>query len=115
MNQDAPDSAREKRSGVIIRAIIDFGDRSAERRVRNLSEHGACIDNAGDLKEGQRLRVAMGRLDDLAAVVMWTTDKLAGLRFDDGIDLAEARAPRGAGTVQTGWMKDMYHAYRKKG
>lgn len=114
MNDDATDPGREKRSGVIIRAVIDFGDWKVEKRVRNLSEHGACVDNGGELTEAQRVHVSMGRLDDLTATVMWTRDNLAGLRFDQPVDLTAARAPRGAGTVQAGWMKDMYHAYRQK-
>ncbi len=111
---DGPEQGREKRSGVIIRAIVDFGGWSEERRVRNLSEHGACIDDAGDLSVGQQIRVTMGRLEGMVARVMWTRDKLAGLQFDKAIDLQEARAPRGAGQVKSGWMTDINHAYRKR-
>ncbi len=110
---DATNNERAKRSGVIIRADIDANGKQVERRVRNLSLTGACVDHSGELKVGERVRVAMGRLVDLDAEVMWATDKLAGIRFDDTIDLDAARAPRGAGRAQAGWMSDINHAYRK--
>lgn len=110
---DASNPERAKRSGVIIRADVLADGKRAERRVRNLSLTGACLDHDGELTKGQRLKVAMGRLQDLDAEVMWAKDKLAGVRFDDEIDLDAARAPRGAGKAQAGWMTDINHAYRK--
>lgn len=109
---DAIPPEREKRSGVIIRAAIDLGSRRVERRVRNLSLSGACIDQEGELTAGQHIRLSMGRLDDLTAEVMWVKDRLAGLKFDRPIDLEAARASRGAGLAKAGWMTDINHAYR---
>lgn len=106
---------RDKRSSVIIRASILIEGIAVERRVRNLSLHGACIDNQNDLKKGQTVYVWMGALEQLAAEVMWVTPQLAGLRFHAEIDLEAARKPRGAGTtVRAGWMTDINHAYRTR-
>ncbi|MFS0772601.1 PilZ domain-containing protein [Sphingomonas sp. 1P08PE] len=110
---DVTSNDRPKRSGVIIRADVLAADRRVERRVRNLSVTGACLDHGGELVVGQRVQVSMGRLQDMTAEVMWATDKLAGIRFDDQIDLDAARAPRGAGRAQAGWMTDINHAYRR--
>ncbi|MDP1028228.1 PilZ domain-containing protein [Sphingomonas sp. KR1UV-12] len=110
---DAINQDRAKRSGVIIRADVLIGERRMERRVRNLSTTGACLDHDGEMVKGARIQLAMGRLHDLDAEVMWVTDKLAGIRFDEPIDTDEARVPRGAGKAQTGWMTDINNAYRK--
>jgi hypothetical protein len=112
---DASEHQRDKRSGVIIRAAIDTGSAVVERRVRNLSIRGACVDHDGELKIGQSVRLTMGRLPEQVAEVMWVKDKLAGLQFAAEIDVEAARAPRGAGSVNAGWMKDINHAYRRRG
>ncbi len=112
---DATKAERAKRSGVIIRADVQVDGRRKERRVRNLSLTGACLDHEGELAKGQRLQVSMGRLQELTAEVMWATDKLVGIRFDEEIDMDAARAPRGAGKAQAGWMTDINHAYRTRG
>lgn len=115
---DAPSfstcSAREKRSGVILRAAIDIGGVTVERRVRNLSDRGACVDNDGDLVAGTTVIVTMGRLDRLVADVVWAKPNLAGLRFHRQVDLEAARKPRGSGAARTGWVGEMAHAYRKR-
>lgn len=110
-----PEKTRDKRSGVILRAAIDLDGLVVERRVRNLSEHGACVDNADDLVAGTTVTVTMGRLERLVADVVWAKPALAGLRFRRAVDLEAARKPRGsAATAAAGWMTDMGHAYRKR-
>ena len=110
---DDPLHGRDKRSSVIIRATVVVDGVVVERRVRNLSLHGACVDNQNDIRKDQTVYVSMGTLDHLAAEVMWTTPQLAGLRFHLAIDLEAARKPRGSGsTVKAGWMVDVNHAYR---
>ena len=104
---------RAKRSGVIIKALIDSDGRQSERRVRNLSVTGARIDPGADLTVGQQLGVSMGRLQGLVAQVVWVRDGQAGIHFEDEIDMDAARAPRGAGRAQAGWMTDINNAYRK--
>jgi hypothetical protein len=108
---------REKRSGVIIRAAIARDGASVERRVRNLSPRGACVDNVQDLAAGDVVTVAMGSLHGLIADVMWAKPQLAGLRFRSTVDLDAARKPRAAvsATARAGWMADMGNAYRRDG
>jgi len=106
---------REKRSAVIVRAVVTTpGHDDAERRVRNLSRSGACIDHGGELATGMTVLLQMGTIVGLPASVMWVTDTLAGLQFAERIDLEEARKPRGTGAVpKAGWMADIQHAYRR--
>lgn len=110
---------REPRSSVILYARIAHGDRFVEVRVRNLSATGACIENPGELHQGDQVAATMGTLVSLPAEVMWTSATLAGLHFSDGaIDLAEARRPRDRGTsgpkASAGWIDHIQHAYRRR-
>lgn len=110
---------REPRSSVILYARIDHHDRSVEVRVRNLSATGACIENPGELTQGDQLAATMGSLMELPAEVMWTSATLAGLHFTKGaIDLAEARKPRDRGATgakaSAGWINNLHHAYRRR-
>ncbi len=110
---------REPRSSVILYARIDHADRTAEARVRNLSATGACIENPGELHQGDKVGVTMGSLTGLTAEVMWTSPTLAGLHFSDGaIDLAEARKPReraNAGAkASAGWISNIQDAYGRR-
>lgn len=117
MNDDI-DSPRAKRSSVILKAVVRSGGAPSgvERRVRNLSASGACIDHAGELVEGDALVLVMGQVPDFAAHVAWTTERLAGVRFEREIDLDAAKGHRTAAPVlKSGWMADMNHAYRTAG
>ncbi len=110
---------REPRASVILYARIDHAGRSVEVRVRNLSATGACIENPGELNQGDQVAVTMGTLLELPAEVMWTSTTLAGLHFVEGaIDLAEARKHRDRGvtgpTPSAGWINNMQHAYRRR-
>lgn len=110
---------REPRSSVILYARIVHDNRSAEARVRNLSATGACIDNPGELHQGDQVAVTMGTLVGLTAEVMWTSTTLAGLHFTDGaIDMAEARKPRDRGNAavkaSAGWISNIQDAYGRR-
>ncbi|MGP7795888.1 PilZ domain-containing protein [Sphingomonas sp. CLY1604] len=110
---ETPESSREKRNSVIVRAAVYLPDGShSERRVRNLSRSGACIEHDGDVRSGTTVLLQMGRLDDLTADVVWVRDRLAGLRFHEAVDLDEARKSRGiAVPPRAGWMTEMRNAY----
>jgi hypothetical protein len=110
-----PNSIREKRNSVIVRAIVTTHDgRSSERRVRNLSQQGACIEHEGELVAGMPVLLHMGSMHDLVGTVRWVGERLAGLRFAQDIDLDEARKPRGVGVKpRAGWMADINDAYRR--
>ncbi|TCP32726.1 PilZ domain-containing protein [Sphingomonas sp. BK235] len=110
--------SREPRSSVILYALIDTGSEAVECRVRNLSDTGACVDNAAGLVQGAEIRVTMGTLEQLVARVMWAKPTLAGLHFEDRIDIAAARRARTRNTgVQpsAGWMQHIRDAYRDRG
>ncbi len=108
------EQTREKRSGVILRAtVVRHGDEPAERRVRNLSATGACIEHDGELEPGMALVMAMGAIPLLRAEVMWVRDQLAGVRFDRTVSLDAARRPRGPGKIGAGWMDALRDGYRK--
>ncbi|NIJ28446.1 hypothetical protein FHT00_000374 [Sphingomonas insulae] len=110
-----PDPDREKRNSVIVRAAVSFpGATPVERRVRNLSPSGACVEHDGELQVGAIVHLQMGSLSDLSAQVMWVTGRLAGLRFAAPIDLDEARKPRGVGVrPKAGWIAEINDAYRR--
>ena len=110
-----PEPAREKRNTVIVRAVVNApGSLQFERRVRNLSRSGACLEHGGELHEGMTIQMQMGTLRDLAGEVVWTTERLAGIRFAESIDLEEARKPRGVGAVpKAGWIAEINDAYRR--
>ncbi|WP_203310268.1 MULTISPECIES: PilZ domain-containing protein [Sphingomonas] len=117
---DLTENPRQKRSSVIVRALVSLpdSDRQVERRVRNLSLTGACIEHQGEMQVGMTLRIDMGTLRELRGTVMWITDRLAGLRFEQPVNLDEARKPRAAavtsvGGIQVGWMAEVRHAYRR--
>lgn len=87
---------REPRASVILYARIDHAGRSVEVRVRNLSATGACIENPGELNQGDQVAVTMGTLLELPAEVMWTSTTLAGFALRRGRDRSGggAQAPR---------------------
>ncbi|MCP3734901.1 PilZ domain-containing protein [Sphingomonas sp. RP10(2022)] len=113
--EDAADFQREARRSVIVRALVTApGGQPVERRVRNLSRSGGCIEQFGELAIGMTVTLHMGTFTALGAQVQWVTDRLAGLQFDETIDLDEARKPRGTGVVaKSGWMADINDAYRR--
>ncbi|UVO50974.1 PilZ domain-containing protein [Sphingomonas sp. SUN019] len=115
---DDADPMRNPRSSVIIRALIEVPGVQSERRVRNLSATGACVDDDGTLATGMILRVSMGSIHAIEAEVMWTRATLAGIRFAWPVDLREARRPRGSAarfTAAAGWVVEVDDPYRRRG
>ncbi len=108
-------SSREKRNSVIVRALVTTPDgREWERRVRNLSDRGACVEHDGELQAGTTIVLRMGAICDLDATVRWVSGRLAGLRFAETVNLDEARKPRGTAVQpKAGWIVDIKHAYRR--
>jgi hypothetical protein len=115
---DEAGTPREKRSSVILKALVRSPNAPAgvERRVRNLSASGACMDHAGEYAPGDGLTLLIGEVTDLVASVAWATDRLVGVRFARTIDTEAARARRPErAAIKSGWMAEMNHAYRKVG
>lgn len=84
--------------------------------VRNLSATGACIAAERGIEQGQQLTVSLGLLDHVAAEVAWARGGLAGLRFLEPIDVAEARRRKPPeGSAHPGWIDrpDVYRVKRK--
>ncbi len=111
--------SRERRSSVILRALIETGQATVDSRVRNLSASGACVDNDAGLVPGMRVLVSMGTLHHLHGEVMWATGRLIGLRFDAAsIDIDSARKPRGtvasASPAGAGWLAQIDDPYRRR-
>ncbi|WP_230770244.1 PilZ domain-containing protein [Sphingomonas sp. Leaf4] len=114
---DVPE--RERRSSVILRALVETSDAAIECRVRNLSASGACIDNEAELATGARVLVSMGTLHHLRGQVVWATERLAGLRFDKAnIDIDSARKPRGTvaktSPAGAGWLAQLDDPHRRR-
>lgn len=109
------DPAREKRNSVIVRAMVQTPDGAADDlRVRNLSRSGACLEHGGQLRDGMTVHMHLGTIDDLVGHIVWATDRLAGVRFEETVDLEEARKPRGIRAVpKAGWMSNINDAYRR--
>ncbi len=108
------ENRRKKRSSVIIHAAVRHPTGGTfERRIRNLSDTGACIDHDGEFAVGEELLLDMGTLSDVPAKVVWVKEKLAGITFSKPVDLAAARKPRGtAVTVKAGWLADLREMHR---
>lgn len=109
---------RARRDSVILNARIETADRVVECRVRNLSQTGACIDNAGNLNPGDRVLVTMGMVHHVEASVRWARDGRAGLHFEGAlIDIGAARRPRGtvaaAPRTVAGWLDNLHSPYRR--
>jgi hypothetical protein len=105
MNQDTL-QPRENRSRVIIRAVVHGPcGREPERRVRDLSSTGACVEQTGNLMTGDLVRLDIGTLMGVPAKVAWVTEYLAGIAFDEPIDLAKTQKPKSeAVTAASGWV-----------
>jgi hypothetical protein len=104
MNEDTL-HPRENRSRVIIRAIVHgpFGSEN-ERRIRDLSATGACIEQSGNLIVGDEVTLEIGALTGVAAKVVWVSEWLAGISFAEPIDLAAAsRSRMRTVTAASGW------------
>jgi hypothetical protein len=97
---------RENRSRVIIRAIVHGPcGMEPERRVRDLSSTGACVEQTGNLMTGDKVSLDIGPLKDISGQVVWTTDYLAGIAFTEPIDVAKTQKPKAeAVTAASGWV-----------
>ena len=96
---------REARESVFLSAAVTcFGTAEPTRhRVRNLSDHGACIDQAGMLRPGQTVLVDIGEIEELGATVQWVAADLAGLKFAHLIRRTAAKWRPKPPHIQQGW------------
>lgn len=86
-----------RRDSVYLLAHVTGADGAVNGyRARNLSPDGVCIDCPPGAEKGATLTLAIGMIPRISAVVVWTRDGMAGLKFSAPIDpaLARKRAPR---------------------
>lgn len=60
--------------------------------VANISAHGFMVDDADDLKRGDRVIVRLPVIGRIEAYVIWTRDKRAGFQFERIIRLDDFSA-----------------------
>ncbi|WP_121904243.1 PilZ domain-containing protein [Sphingomonas sp. PP-CE-3A-406] len=110
---------RATRTSVMLSADVFQAGRagSTAHRVTNISEMGMCIVQPVKMAVGDVVVLVIGRVEHMAADVMWVRAGLAGLRFHEPIDLALARARRVAGHViappSAGWLAALNDPYAK--
>lgn len=126
MSSDGSLPSRQSRPRVMLSAMVkrSSGDPVTKHRVRDLSQGGMRLDQAGSLRVGATVLVTIGALEAIGATVAWVQDGFAGLHFVEAIDTDQARAhtaitpgappalPDGAPTA--GWTHDLQNAYRKR-
>lgn len=119
---------RGRRSSVMLSALIAAhkGAPATCHRVRNISEGGMRIDQTGDLQPGAAVLLTIGRLVEVAAIVVWTSPNAAGLAFASPINPLHARAKlvppapviqpgfaETRTTCKTGWFHSLQNPYRR--
>ena len=113
-NPDDAAATRAKRDSVFRSAqiVIDGVSRELACRVRNISDTGTCVDHKGELKQGMRVRIAIGKEAPVAGRVMWASDKLAGIAFAGahGVPDAPIADPL---TPTAGWLAERPDPYRR--
>lgn len=89
-----PPGPREVRESVLLAAEVSrFGVAViTKHRLRDLSSHGARIDQADALQLGETILVTVGSLAAIGATVMWVADGAAGLKFFEPVDPNAARS-----------------------
>lgn len=105
------------------------GGTSTRHRMKDLSPSGARIDRAGMLTAGTRVRVSVGMLDAVEALVVWVKGDSAGLHFERPIDPDAARSkslvtsekplvdqhkPGAEPSATAGWIVDLTNPYRRQ-
>lgn len=108
---------REPRSHVMLSARIwrDGWEEPSMHRLINISAHGACLGQATSLARDDVVIVQIGSMEPMEATVAWSRQGIAGLRFAEPIDVAQARRSRSgqASGVSAGWMAQINDAYRR--
>jgi PilZ domain len=79
------------------RAIINGHDQLC--LVRNMSQKGAKLDVRHDVCVNERVKIELRSDKVVSGTVRWTGDHIAGVEFDEPIDLAELLKPRAPRSV----------------
>ena len=115
VTNDRPE-ARKSRKSVLLSAVACVKSNGEVRRyrIRNLSASGACLTGAGALREGEKLELTIGAVENIRSTVIWAANGLAGVHFELEIDLEAAHTRRSARTVgapTAGWAAEIRNAY----
>ncbi len=78
---------RSRRSQRMMTATLEVSGRVIDVTLRNLSSDGAQVEGSPVPVEGTKLLFRKGDLA-LAATIIWTKDKQAGIHFDEKLDPA---------------------------
>lgn len=82
MDESSPvQNRRQRRSNVLLTAVLDVAGRTANVKLRNLSAEGALVEGEGLPLIGSEVRFCKGDLM-VAGKVVWISNKRAGLHFD---------------------------------
>ena len=96
---DAADMRQHLRTGMLMTAILRFGDDAEGRsvRIRNLSEQGLMAETGGSVTSGTPLTVELPGVGEVAGVVAWSAEGRIGVALNQPIDIALVNAARSAG------------------
>ena len=75
---------RQRRSNVLLTAVLEYNGRSVDVRLRNLSAQGALIESENLPAEGHAICFRKGDLC-VAGKIVWVSNKRAGIHFDDAL------------------------------
>jgi len=75
---------RQRRSNVLLTAVVEYSGRSLDVRLRNLSAEGALVESENLPREGQTICFRKGDLC-VSGKIVWATDKRAGIHFDNAL------------------------------
>jgi hypothetical protein len=77
-----PDRRVARRTNLLLTASIEFGGKTTQVRIRNVSETGALIEGSHVPIKGARLILKRADLE-IGASVAWSSAGKAGIRFDE--------------------------------
>jgi hypothetical protein len=79
--------SRAPRHRLIRKAVLHWGERQMEARLRNISSGGALVECERGLPPGTEVRLSLPGLGDIFGEARWTTANKIGLRFEQEFDL----------------------------
>lgn len=81
MDESSPvQNRRQRRSNVLLTAVVEMCGRTMDVKLRNLSADGALIEGEGLPAEATEISFRKGDLR-VAGTVVWVSNRRAGLRF----------------------------------
>ena len=93
-NANETSGLREARESVMLTTEVRRSGNlpTTKHLLRDLSPGGARLSNAESFRSGETIFVTVGDLNEVAATIVWVSDKTAGLKFSKPIDTVFARS-----------------------